>query len=146
MNALGIHTGLDMRSQTLGFMQANSGKSGAYYYWVSRRVDKRNSCTTKGDEMLRKLASSGETVANIAKILDRKPDSIRARATTLKIRGRKHATEALGSRWPDQHHLRSAERTAFGRSFVYGSRQAAFSTRLRWNAKFLLEPEMRKPR
>jgi DNA polymerase IV len=41
MNALGIHTGLDMRSQTLEFMQANFGKSGAYYYWISRGVDDR---------------------------------------------------------------------------------------------------------
>ena len=46
----------------------------------------QNSWTTKDDEMLRKLASSGETVANIARILNRKPDSIRARATRLKIR------------------------------------------------------------
>ena len=36
--------------------------------------------------MLRKLASSGETVATIARILNRKPDSIRASATRLKIR------------------------------------------------------------
>lgn len=41
MNALGIFTGLDMRNQTLEFMQANFGKSGAYYYWISRGVDHR---------------------------------------------------------------------------------------------------------
>jgi DNA polymerase IV len=41
MNALGIFTGLDMRNQTLEFMQANFGKSGAYYYWISRGVDDR---------------------------------------------------------------------------------------------------------
>jgi nucleotidyltransferase/DNA polymerase involved in DNA repair len=29
MNALGLHTGLDMRNQTLEFMQANFGKAGA---------------------------------------------------------------------------------------------------------------------
>lgn len=32
MNALGRRTGLDMRNQTLKFMQANFGKAGAYYY------------------------------------------------------------------------------------------------------------------
>jgi DNA polymerase-4 len=39
MNALGLHTGLYMRSQSLEFMQANFGKAGNYYYWISRGVD-----------------------------------------------------------------------------------------------------------
>ena len=41
MNSLALHTGLDMRNQTLAFMQANFGKAGAYYYWISRGVDDR---------------------------------------------------------------------------------------------------------
>jgi len=41
MNSLGLHTGLDMRNQTLEFMQANFGKAGSYYYWISRGVDNR---------------------------------------------------------------------------------------------------------
>jgi DNA polymerase IV len=41
MNSLGLHTGLDMRNQTLDFMQAHFGKAGAYYYWISRGVDDR---------------------------------------------------------------------------------------------------------
>jgi DNA polymerase IV len=41
MNFLGLHTGLDMRNQTLEFMQAHFGKAGAYYYWISRGVDER---------------------------------------------------------------------------------------------------------
>jgi DNA polymerase-4 len=41
MNALGMFTGLDMRNQTLEFMNATFGKSGAYYYWISRGVDER---------------------------------------------------------------------------------------------------------
>jgi DNA polymerase-4 len=36
MNALGLYTGLDMRNQSYDFMQANFGKAGAYYYWISR--------------------------------------------------------------------------------------------------------------
>jgi DNA polymerase-4 len=35
MNSLGLYTGLDMRYQSLDFMQANFGKAGAYYYWIS---------------------------------------------------------------------------------------------------------------
>src|SRR6201990_1590666 len=41
MNHLGIFTGLDMRKQTLEFMNANFGKAGAYYCWISRGVDER---------------------------------------------------------------------------------------------------------
>jgi DNA polymerase IV len=41
MNSLGLHTGLDMRNQTLEFMQANFAKAGACYYWISRGVDQR---------------------------------------------------------------------------------------------------------
>jgi DNA polymerase-4 len=42
MNALGLNTGLDMRNQSLEFMQANFGKAGSYYYWISRGVDNRD--------------------------------------------------------------------------------------------------------
>jgi DNA polymerase-4 len=41
MNALGLYTGLDMRNQSLEFMQANFGKAGSYYYWISRGIDNR---------------------------------------------------------------------------------------------------------
>jgi DNA polymerase-4 len=41
MNSLGLYTGIDMRNQTLEFMQANFGKAGVYYYWISRGVDDR---------------------------------------------------------------------------------------------------------
>ncbi|WP_283811694.1 DNA polymerase IV [Bradyrhizobium hipponense] len=41
MNALGLYTGLDLRNQSLAFMQANFGKAGAYYYRISRGVDDR---------------------------------------------------------------------------------------------------------
>ncbi|MGJ4931197.1 DNA polymerase IV [Bradyrhizobium sp. HKCCYLS2038] len=40
-NALGIHTGLDIRNQTLPFLQQHFGKAGSYYYWISRGIDHR---------------------------------------------------------------------------------------------------------
>jgi DNA polymerase-4 len=40
-NSLGIHTGLDIRNQTLAFLQQNFGKAGTYYYWISRGIDER---------------------------------------------------------------------------------------------------------
>ena len=41
MNRLGIATGLDLRVQTLPFLQQHFGKSGPYYYWIARGVDER---------------------------------------------------------------------------------------------------------
>src|SRR5258708_6431209 len=41
MNSLRLYTRLDMRNQSLEFMQANFGKGGSYYYWISRGVDNR---------------------------------------------------------------------------------------------------------
>jgi DNA polymerase-4 len=55
MNALGIFTGLDMRNQTLDFMNASFGKAGAYYYWISRGVDGAPSAPTgSGNRLVRK--------------------------------------------------------------------------------------------
>jgi DNA polymerase-4 len=41
MNRLGIEMGLDLRAQTLPFLQQHFGKSGPYYYWIARGVDER---------------------------------------------------------------------------------------------------------
>jgi nucleotidyltransferase/DNA polymerase involved in DNA repair len=41
MNSLGLYTSLDMRKQSLDFMQANFGKAGSYYYWISRGINNR---------------------------------------------------------------------------------------------------------
>jgi DNA polymerase-4 len=41
MNSHGIRTGIDLRAQSLEFLQRHFGKSGAYYYWLSRGIDER---------------------------------------------------------------------------------------------------------
>jgi DNA polymerase-4 len=41
MERLGIATGLDLRAQTLVFLQQHFGKAGSYYYWAARGVDER---------------------------------------------------------------------------------------------------------
>jgi DNA polymerase-4 len=41
MNRLGIYTGLDLRAQTMDFLQEHFGKSGSYYYWIARGIDER---------------------------------------------------------------------------------------------------------
>jgi DNA polymerase IV len=41
MEQLGIRTGLDLRAQTLEFLQQHFGKAGSYYYSVARGIDER---------------------------------------------------------------------------------------------------------
>ena len=41
MTRLGIETGLDLRAETLAFLQQQFGKAGSYYYWAARSVDER---------------------------------------------------------------------------------------------------------
>ncbi len=41
MQHLGIRTGLDLKAQTLAFLQEHFGKAGSYYYGVARGVDER---------------------------------------------------------------------------------------------------------
>jgi DNA polymerase-4 len=41
MNGLGIQTGLDLRAQSMPFLQQHFGKAGAFYYWIARGVDDR---------------------------------------------------------------------------------------------------------
>jgi DNA polymerase-4 len=41
MNRLGIQTGLDLRAQSMLFLQEHFGKAGAFYYWIARGVDDR---------------------------------------------------------------------------------------------------------
>jgi DNA polymerase-4 len=41
MNTLGIQIGLDLRAQTLSFLQQHFGKSGPYFYWMARGLDDR---------------------------------------------------------------------------------------------------------
>src|SRR5438309_7040106 len=38
LNGFGIRTGLDLRNQSLAFLQENFGKPGTYYYWISRVI------------------------------------------------------------------------------------------------------------
>jgi DNA polymerase-4 len=41
MARLGIKTGLDLRAQTLAFLQQHFGKAGSYYHWAARGIDER---------------------------------------------------------------------------------------------------------
>jgi DNA polymerase IV len=42
MKAFGIDTGLDLRAQTMDFLQQHFGKAGPHYYWIARGIDERS--------------------------------------------------------------------------------------------------------
>lgn len=98
MNAFGLYTGLDMRNQSFEFMQANFGKAGTYYYWISRGVDKRE---VRADRIRKSVGAENtfssdltefETmVAELQPLIDkvwRHCDAIgaRGRTVTLKVK------------------------------------------------------------
>ncbi len=98
MNSLGIFTGLDLRAQTLDFLQGQFGKSASYYYWIARGIDHR---PVKPDR-IRKSIGTETTFAQdlmaieevrdqLEPILDKlwrhsETHEIRARTVTLKVK------------------------------------------------------------
>jgi DNA polymerase IV len=67
MNALGLYTGLDMRNQSLEFMQANFGKAGSYYYWISRGVDNRE---VRADRIRKSVGAENTFFTDLTKFED----------------------------------------------------------------------------
>jgi DNA polymerase-4 len=62
MNGYGIHKGSDLRAQSLDFLQRNFGKSGAYYYWISRGVDER---PVRADRVRKSVGAENTFVADL---------------------------------------------------------------------------------
>src|SRR5580700_9543258 len=98
MNRLGIFTGMDMRNQTLEFMNANFGKAGAYYYWISRGIDERpvranrvrksvGAETTFSEDLVDYEALAAELRPLIEKVWRHcETTGARARTATLKVK------------------------------------------------------------
>jgi DNA polymerase-4 len=97
-NALGIHTGLDIRNQTLAFLQQNFGKAGGYYYWISRGVDNRE---VRADRVRKSIGAENTFLTDLtefdAMISELRPlvdkvwqhcedKSARGRTVTLKVK------------------------------------------------------------
>jgi DNA polymerase IV len=98
MGRLGIKTGLDLRAQSLAFLQQQFGKSGTYYYWAARAVDERPVCADR----IRKSVGAENTFASdlftyeaareaLGEIIDKvwrycESSGIRGRTVTLKVK------------------------------------------------------------
>jgi DNA polymerase-4 len=98
MNRLGIETGLDLRAQSLGFLREHFGKSGDYYYWISRGIDDR---PVRADRIRKSVGGENtffvdltgfdEACAALAPIVDKvwryfSSGEMRARTVTLKVK------------------------------------------------------------
>jgi DNA polymerase IV len=98
MNGYGIHTGADLRAQSLDFLRRHFGKSGAYYYWISRGVDERRVHADRlrksvGAEntFMTDLTDISEARAALAPIIEKvwrycETSGTRARTVTLKVK------------------------------------------------------------
>jgi DNA polymerase IV len=98
MNRLGIQTGLDLRTQSMPFLQEHFGKSGTFYYWIARGVDDR---PVLADRVRKSIGAENtfstdlftfeDTRDALAPIIDKvwrhcESSGIRGRTVTLKIK------------------------------------------------------------
>lgn len=98
MNRLGIHTGLDLKAQSLAFLQHHFGKSGAYYHAISRAIDER---AVRPDRIRKSVGGENTFFDNLhdrpamrealAAIIDKvwrhcEKANVRGRTVTLKLR------------------------------------------------------------
>jgi DNA polymerase-4 len=98
MEGLGIRTGLDLRAQTMDFLQQHFGKAGSYYYWAARGIDER---PVRADRIRKSVGAENtfpvdlfshdaardalrEIVEKVSKTCER--SGIRGRTVTLKVK------------------------------------------------------------
>ena len=98
MARLGIKAGLDLRAQTLAFLQEHFGKAGSYYYGVARGVDER---PVRADRIRKSVGAENTFLADfstyeaardaLAEIVDKvwrhcEDAGIRGRTVTIKVK------------------------------------------------------------
>jgi DNA polymerase-4 len=98
MQQFGIKTGIDLRNQTLAFLQQHFGKAGSYYYWAARGIDER---PVRADRVRKSVGAENTFPADLftyeaardalQEIIDKvwgycERSSIRGRTVTLKVK------------------------------------------------------------
>jgi DNA polymerase-4 len=62
MKQLGIITGDNLKTRSLGFLQQHFGKAGAYYYWAARGIDER---PVRADRIRKSVGAENTFAADI---------------------------------------------------------------------------------
>jgi DNA polymerase IV len=62
MKGFGIETGLDLKAQTLDFLQQHFGKAGPHYYWIARGIDQR---TVQSDRLRKSVGAENTFPADL---------------------------------------------------------------------------------
>jgi DNA polymerase-4 len=98
MDRLGIKTGLDLKAQTLEYLQQHFGKAGSYYYWAARGADER---PVRADRIRKSVGAENTFAADLftyeaardalREIVDKvwehcERSGIRRRTVTLKVK------------------------------------------------------------
>src|SRR6266513_3654359 len=98
MEQVGVRTGLDLRAQTLDFLQQHFGKAGSYYYWAARGIDER---PVRADRIRKSVGAENTFPADLftyeaardalREIIDKvwrycEGSGIRGRTVTLKVK------------------------------------------------------------
>lgn len=98
MTGLGITNGLDLKAQSLPFLQQHFGKSGPYFYWIARGIDNREvrpdrirKSVGAENTFLTDLISFDDASEALVPIIDKvwsycADRSIRGRTVTLKVK------------------------------------------------------------
>ncbi len=98
MEALGIETGADLRAKSLTFLQQHFGKSGAWYYNISRgiddrpvRADRERKSVGAEDTFMTDLLDLDAARAEISPLVDKvwrhcETKNLHGRSVTLKIK------------------------------------------------------------
>ncbi len=96
MERLGIVTGADLRTRPLEFLQANFGKSGSWYYRISRGIDERpvqpnreRKSVGAEDTFAENIFDLGAAIAELAPLTDkvwRHCDAMNLTGRTVKVK------------------------------------------------------------
>ncbi|RWI08810.1 MULTISPECIES: DNA polymerase IV [Mesorhizobium] len=98
MKRLGIETGLDLKARSLASLQSDFGRSGSYYYWISRGIDERpvqpdrvRKSIGAEDTFSKDVFSEEDAAQGLRPLLEKvwrycAANAIRGRTVTLKVK------------------------------------------------------------
>ena len=93
MNQLGIVTGLDLKAQSLAFLQERFGKAGSYYHSIARGIDHR---LVRADRIRKSIGAENTFAKDLTGFEEMKAEPSDPRQGLAPLR-------AHGRPWPHRH-------------------------------------------